>query len=58
MGYYVGGICIPETRHKDAPYDVWILVRPSGETVSGGCSCVAQVSPCCIDHVDASFLFV
>ncbi|CAC5403785.1 unnamed protein product [Mytilus coruscus] len=40
--YYVGGTCIPETRQNDAPYAVWILVRPSGEIVSGGCSCVAS----------------
>ncbi|CAC5420151.1 unnamed protein product [Mytilus coruscus] len=40
--FYVGGTCIPETKQKELPYDVWILVRPSGEIVSGGCSCVAH----------------
>ncbi|CAG2217390.1 unnamed protein product [Mytilus edulis] len=44
--YYVGGTCIPETRQKESPYDVWILVRPSGEIVSGGCSCVAGNEAC------------
>ncbi|VDI69382.1 Hypothetical predicted protein [Mytilus galloprovincialis] len=39
--YYVGGTCIPETRQKESQYDVWILDRPSGEIISGGCSCVA-----------------
>ncbi|XP_076095702.1 uncharacterized protein LOC143066777 [Mytilus galloprovincialis] len=44
--YYVGGTCVPETRQKECPYDVWILVRPSGEIVSGGCSCVAGNGAC------------
>ncbi|CAC5368800.1 unnamed protein product [Mytilus coruscus] len=42
--YYYDGTCIQETRQKDASYDVWILVRPSGEIVSECCSCVHSFS--------------
>ena len=37
---YVRATCVPETRQSAAPYNVWLLLKNSGEIFSGGCSCV------------------
>ncbi|KAK3085229.1 hypothetical protein FSP39_000245 [Pinctada imbricata] len=37
---YIRATCVPETRQSAAPYNVWLLLKDSGEISSGGCSCV------------------
>ncbi|KAK3086709.1 hypothetical protein FSP39_022335 [Pinctada imbricata] len=43
---YVKSTCVPETRQNDKPYKVWILLKNSGEVVSGGCTCVVDSGAC------------
>ncbi|XP_069116847.1 uncharacterized protein [Argopecten irradians] len=43
---YVKATCVPETRQTAKPYDVWVLIRDTGEILSGGCTCVADNGTC------------
>ncbi|XP_065654482.1 uncharacterized protein LOC136081123 [Hydra vulgaris] len=55
---FIRGLCLPEQKLTNTPYDVWVVIhKDSGDVVTGDCSCPAGTSGIC-KHVGALLWYI